>query len=365
MAEDYYTVLNVTKRASQDELKKAYRKLAIQWHPDKNKGDSAAEEKFKKISEAYDVLSDTEKRARYDQFGHAAFQQGQQGNRGPSPGHDPFDIFNTFFGGGAGGGSHPFGNPGSNFNEQFFTREGPRSSRDHPGSNLKMEVEVKLKDIIKEKSINLSYTREDQCNTCNGQGRTSNSSTTTCDQCGGRGAIYRQMGVMQLEQACPYCEGSGSIIKNPCGKCHGNGRTSKKVNTNIKIPIGAHTGMKLRVSGMGNYDKGGFGDLYVFISVQNDETYERNGDDIIRRLQISFAEMILGTELKIDSLYGKVKIRIPKLSKPEKVLRINDHGIPNMNTHKKGDMYLIVQPEFPTKLSDDQRRILELYKKTK
>tara|TARA_B100000676_G_scaffold297223_1_gene338651 strand:+ start:166 stop:1239 length:1074 start_codon:yes stop_codon:yes gene_type:complete len=355
MTEDYYTVLNVTKNASQDELKKAYRKLAIKWHPDKNKGDEVAEEKFKKISEAYEVLSDETKRAQYDQFGHSAFQQGHQG---PPPGQNPFDIFNSFFG----GGGHPHGNPGGSFHE-FFTRDNPRGTRHQPGSNLKMEVEVTLKDIIKEKSINLSYTRNDQCSSCNGKGQTANSSTTTCGQCGGRGAVYRQMGVMQLEQPCGLCQGTGTIIKNPCGTCRGNGYTSKKVNTNIKIPMGSHSGMKLRVSGMGNYDKGGFGDLYVFISVKNDETYERDGDDILRNLRVPFADMILGTEKKVDSLYGKVRVQIPKLTKPDAVLRVTSHGVPNMNTHKKGDMYIILQPEFPTKLSDTQRSALELYRK--
>jgi molecular chaperone DnaJ len=358
MAEDYYNTLNVTKTATQVELKKAYRKLAIKWHPDKNNGEASAEAQFKKISEAYDILSDESKRAQYDQFGHAAFQQAR-GNGQGNPTQDPFDIFNSFFGG-TPGGQHPRGNPGS-----FFTREGPGRERQNAGSNLKMDIEVKLTDIIKEKSINLSYTREDKCNNCKGSGKTSKSTEVTCGQCGGRGAVYRQMGVMQLEQPCHHCDGQGTITRNPCGICRGNGRTNKKVNTNVKIPMGSHSGTKLRVSGMGNYAPGGFGDLYVFISVKNDELYDRDGDDLIRKLQVSYLDMILGTEQTIDSLYGKVRIKIPELSKPETVMRITEYGLPNMNTHRKGDMYLIVQPEFPSNITQDQKAILQLLKKAK
>ena len=352
MSEDYYNLLNVSKSATSEELKKAYRKLAIKWHPDKNKGDQAAEETFKKISEAYDVLSDDTKRSQYDQFGHSAFSQNRQG---PPPGHDPFDIFNSFF-----GGARVNQGPGG-----FFTREGNGRNSKVRGSDLKMEVELKLKDIIREKSIKISYNRNNQCKRCKGSGQTDGSSVTKCGVCGGRGAVYRNMGVMQIEQPCNRCKATGSIIRNPCGTCGGDGIVNEKVNTNVKIPVGSHAGTRLRVSGMGNYDKGGFGDLYVFILIRNDEVYDRDTDDVIRKLSIPFEDMLLGSELQVDSLYGNVKVRIPKLSQPENVLRIKEHGIPNMNTHKKGDMYLVLHPEFPTKLSDSQISVLELYKKTK
>ena len=173
------------------------------------------------------------------------------------------------------------------------------------------------------------------------------------------------MGVMQIEQLCPSCNGSGRILRNPCNKCEGSGASHKKMNTKVKIPVGSHNGTRLRVSGMGNYDKGGHGDLYVFISIKNDGIYERNGDDVIRKLHIPFEDMILGQLQTIDSLYGKVKLKIPQLSKPDAVLRVTDHGIPNMNTHRKGDMYIVLSPEFPTNLSGEQESILKLYKKTK
>ena len=214
--EDYYNILNVTKNSSSADIKKAYRKLAIKWHPDKNQGNAEAEEKFKQISEAYEVLSDDSKRAQYDQFGHAAFQQGggHQHHGGFPGGQDPFDMFNSFFNGGGG--------PNQGGFNGFFTREnGKRTRTKSVGSNLKLDVEVRLKDIIKEKSINLSYTRDDKCNPCGGTGQTEHSSHAQCGQCGGRGVLYRNMGIMQIEQPCNHCSGTGSIIRNPCGSCGG------------------------------------------------------------------------------------------------------------------------------------------------
>lgn len=360
MNNDYYTTLSVSKTASSDEIKKAYRKLAIKWHPDKNKGDAAAEEQFKKISEAYEVLSDENKKAQYDQFGHAAFQQGP----GPSAGgfqggRDPFDMFDSFFNQGRGQSSGPGGFNG------FFTREnGKKSRKNIVGSNLKLDVEVKLKDIIKEKSINLSYTRNDRCNSCDGSGTTTQSSHVSCNACGGRGVLYRNMGIMQIEQECSNCSGSGTMIKNPCNNCRGSGVTARKTNTTVKIPVGCHSGIKLRVSGLGNYDKAGYGDLYVFIHVLNDEIYDRDGDDVIRKLDINFYDLLLGTELEIESLYGNVKVKIPRMSKSDQILKVKDHGVPSMSSHRKGDMFLILNPKFPTEITDEQKSILQLYKKS-
>ena len=307
------------------------------------------------------MLSDDAKRAQYDQFGHAAFQQGggsRPGGGFPGGGQDPFDMFDQFFGGGGGG-----PNPGG-FNG-FFTREnGRRTSKKVVGSNLKMDVEVKLQDITKEKSVNLSYTRNDRCDPCNGTGQTSNSTHSQCGHCGGRGVMYRNMGIMQIEQQCGYCNGSGTVIKNPCGTCRGTGISSKKAHATVKIPMGSHSGIKLRVSGMGNYDKAGYGDLYVFIHVLNDEMYERDGDDIIKKLKVNFYDLMLGTELKVESLYGDVKIKVPKMSKPEQILKVKDFGVPNMSSHRKGDMFLILSPEFPESITDEQRSLLETYKNT-
>jgi len=356
IAEDYYNILNISKSASADEIKKAYRKLAVKWHPDKNK-DPGAEDRFKKISEAYDILSDESKRSQYDQFGHAAFQQGGGHGGGFPGGHDPFDIFDSFFKRGNSGQRGGF--------DGFFTRESNgRQNRNNLGSNMKANVEVRQQDIIKEKSINLSYNRDDKCNPCNGTGQSDQSHSSVCMQCGGRGSVIRNMGILQMEQECPVCSGSGTMIKNPCTSCGGRGISSKKMNTNIKIPIGVHSGMKLRMSDLGNYDKGGYGDLYVFIHVLNDEIYKRDGDDIIRDLETNFVDMILGTQIELDSLYGKVKLKVPPKSKPESVLRVNEYGIPNMNTHNKGDMYVVLKPKFPSELSDVQTKILKEYKQT-
>lgn len=350
MNEDYYTLLNVTKNSSQDEIKKAYRKLAIKWHPDKNKDNPDAEEQFKKISEAYDVLSDENKKAQYDQFGHDAFKQHQSGGR---PQQDPFDIFDSFFGGRSGG----FGGGG------FFTREGNgRTSRNQVGSNLKIDVEVKLEDIIKEKTLNIAFNRNDKCTQCNGTGQTNTSSIVSCHVCGGRGAVYRQMGPMQMEQICPSCGGAGTTIRNPCSPCRGSGKFTKKMNTTINIPIGSHNGIKLRLSDMGNYDRGGYGDLYVVVHVRNHEMYDRDGDDLIRNLDVDFYNMILGSTQKIDTLHGSINLKIPPLSKPESILKISSHGIPNMNTHNKGDLFLVIKPKFPASITDTQQEILEKYK---
>lgn len=356
MNEDYYSLLNVTKDASQSDIKKAYRKLAIKWHPDKNKGDTNAEEKFKQISEAYEVLSDEGKKAQYDQFGHNVFKQQQSGGRQQQ--QDPFDVFSSFFGGTGGGG----------FNH-FYTRERRQSNRTttkkHPGTNLKLDAEIQLKDIIKEKTINLSYSRNDRCVTCDGSGQTSSSSFTSCGYCGGRGVIYRNMGIMQMEQPCNNCSGSGTIIRNPCNSCIGSGIETKKVNTSVKIPVGIHSGMKLRVSGMGNYDKGGYGDLFVFIHIKHDEIYDRDGDDLLRKLELNFEDLILGTDINVDSLHGTVNVKIPKNSQPEQILKVREFGIPNMSTNIKGDMYLILTPRFPSNISSDQKEILELYRSSK
>ena len=299
MAEDYYTTLNLDRSATTEQIKKSYRKLAIKWHPDKNKGDANAEEKFKKISEAYDVLSDENKRRQYDQFGHTAFSQQSQGRGGFQ--HDPFDIFNSFFGGNAGASG------GSGFNSSFFTRESNgRNTRNQVGSNLKIDVEVSLEDIIKDKKINLSFNRQDKCNSCKGTGQTNESSVQSCRVCGGNGRVYRQLGPMQMEQQCPSCGGQGTMISNPCRSCSGNGVTQKKINTSINVPMGSHSGVKLRLADLGNYDKGGYGDLYVYIFVKPHKLYDRDSDDVIKKLELSFEDMILGSTQTIDSLYGSV-----------------------------------------------------------
>jgi len=356
MSEDYYSILNVSKSATSDELKKAYRKLAIKWHPDKNKDNPSAEAEFKKITEAYEVLSDSTKRSQYDQLGHRSFKEHSQGGGRGTGGfqHDPFDFFNSFFGGNA------------HNSNSFFTREGNgRTSQGRKsGSNLKIDIEVSLEDLIREKEVNLSYDRNDKCKSCSGTGKTNSSSIVSCGVCGGRGAVYRQMGPMQMEQICHACNGEGTTVKNPCNPCSGHGYIHNKMKTSVNIPVGCHSGVKLRLSNLGNYDKGGYGDLYVFVHVKTHSTYDRDGDDLIRNLKVEFYDMILGTSLKIDTLYGNINLKIPSNSKPDAVLKVNSHGVPNMNTHKKGDMFCVLKPNFPESISSDQIQLLQLYKKS-
>ena len=355
MKEDYYILLGVSKTATPEELKKAYRKLAVKWHPDKNKGDADAEEKFKKISEAYDVLSNEQKRAQYDQFGHDAFSQGSGGN----PGQDPFDIFNSFFGGGGGG--SPFGN--------FFTRDGGnRTNRNEPqtGSNLKIDIEVQIKDLINDINHTVTYTRDGKCKSCSGTGETKDSFYKTCPTCGGNGVVYQRIGPMQMEQPCPTCGGSGQQLQNGCRPCNSSGLQSEKINTKIKIPKGCQSGVKLRITNQGNFGRGGsYGDLYVIVSVRRDPYFERDGDDLICTEDISFYDMILGTKKVINSVHGKVNVNIPPNTQPDSVLRVSKYGLPSMrNPDSLGDMYVVVKPGFPKSTSVEQKSILDLYRKT-
>jgi len=362
MSEDYYKILNVSKSASKDELKKAYRKLAIKWHPDKNKDNPEAEEKFKEISEAYDILSDENKRAQYDQFGHSAFKQGGMGGNAGFQG-DPFDMFNSFFNGGAGpGGFGDFFDSGMG-----GTRESYGKQKNASGSNLKIDIEVSLQEIINETNKKINYTRNGLCNACSGTGQTEHSRLKNCTQCGGAGAVYRRMGPMQVQQTCPTCGGLGTILQNPCTPCQGSGIMEEKINTNVKIPKGCQSGVKLRMTDMGNFGgrDGSFGDLFVVIYVRKDSYFERDGNDLICEEKIDFYDMILGGTKTIKSLYGKVNVKIPRGSQPETVLRVGDYGLPNMRSDTvKGDLFVVLKPKFPEKINSEQQSILELYKKS-
>lgn len=352
MKEDYYTLLGVSKTASANELKKAYRKLAIKWHPDKNKDDSTAEEKFKQISEAYEVLSDETKRAQYDQFGHQAFEQGGRDGGFHS---NPFDIFNSFFGGGGGG----------IFSDFFGGNSDPQVAQGRPGASLRFDMQVTLDDIIRGVSRDIKYNKEDKCKSCKGTGKTSHTQTIKCTQCDGHGQVIRQMGIMQMQQICPSCSGEGYNIVNPCLSCNGHGVVATTTKVKIKIPKGSHTGTKLKIAGGGNQSKSGpAGDLYVIIRIKNHEYFNREGDDLICEEQINFYDIILGTKLTIPSLHGKVNINVPVNTQPDAILKVKAHGVPNLRTTQLGDLYVIVKVVLPKELSSEQKSILELYKKT-
>ncbi len=352
MKEDYYSLLGVTSSASQEELKKAYRKLAIKWHPDKNKDNPEAEEKFKQISEAYDILSNSQKRQQYDQFGHAAFEQG----RGPAGGGggfhaDPFDMFNSFFGGGG----------GATFSGMFRRQEAKSTT----GASLRIDLEVTLQEIITGVDRELRYEKNEKCPTCRGSGSSTKTKIQSCGTCRGSGTVYRNMGIMQIQQPCPACGGSGQSITDPCGSCEGHGVAPIKTDVKVKIPKGAYTGTKLRVSGGGHECKSGKpGDLYIIVNVKPDSYFDRDGDNLVCKEDVMFYDLLLGSKVKISTPHGHVNVSIPPLTKHEAVLKVTDHGIPNLRTGNLGDLFVMVSAKYPTKLTPEQKGILELYKKS-
>tara|TARA_A100001037_G_scaffold160116_1_gene144300 strand:+ start:28389 stop:29444 length:1056 start_codon:yes stop_codon:yes gene_type:complete len=351
MKDDYYDLLGVAKSATQEELKKAYRKLAIKWHPDKNKDNPDAEEKFKKISEAYEILSDEDKRSKYDQFGHSAFSGNSGGHGGFHS--NPFDIFNSFFGGSAGG----------TFSSFFGNDQGQQTKK---SASLQVAIEVPLKNLVNETERELKYNKHIHCKSCNGSGETSQTTTSVCPQCNGKGAVFRQMGIMQVQQQCPKCSGTGQTITNPCQPCKGRGVVQDRINIKIKIPKGAHTGTRLKIANAGNAIKGGVsGDLYVTIHVIDDPKFSRQGDDIFSEEFVDFIDMILGTKKTIQSIRGNVNITIPSLTQSDAILNVKSQGLPNLRTNHIGDMYVTLRTKIPKTLSHEQKSILELYKKSK
>ena len=352
MKKDYYDILGVSKSVSSDELKKAYRKLAIQWHPDKNKDNPEAENKFKEISEAYEVLSDSGKREKYGQFGHAAFQQG---GRAQHSGFNPFDIFNSAFGGGGG------------FDE--FFGGGPRGHHDVSlrGESLRVGVEVTLKEVINGTNREIRYERNDKCNKCNGTGETNQTRYQQCHQCAGRGHVVRNMGIMQMQQTCPVCQGTGEMVTNPCGKCHGQRVSRVKSTVKVSVPRGANDGTQLKVNGKGNAPQHGhtYGDLFVVVRIKKDSKFTREGDNIITKRTIDFTKAILGGEEIIPSLHGRVSIKIPSGTQPGTYLKVTEHGTPNLRTGHLGDMIVIVEVEIPKKLSEKQKTVLQGFNKLK
>lgn len=350
---DFYEVLGVNKGASDDEIKKAYRKLAKKYHPDLNPDDSSAEQKFKEVSEAYEILSDKEKRARYDQFGHAGVDPnfgagGNTGGFGGFGGFDMGDIFGDIFGGGFGG-----------FGGRSSTRRGPQR-----GSNVSAEVTITFKEAAFgcEKEINLY--RIETCPDCSGSGAKPGTEVTTCSVCGGRGQVTTTqrtiLGNMQTVTTCSACGGKGKVAKEPCGKCAGKGRVKKGRKIKVKIPAGIDDGQTISLSGQGNAGEQGApsGDLYVSVYVKPSSTFERNGFDVSYKMDISFAEAALGATVEVPTLDGKVKYEIPEGTQPGTVFRFKGKGIPYLKRSGRGDQYVMVNVVVPKKLSGKQKELL-------
>lgn len=357
MPKDFYETLGVSKSASEAEIKKAYRKLAIKYHPDKNQGDKDSEEKFKEISQAYEVLSDSNKRTQYDQFGHAAFTGAGRGGGGGF--HDPFDIFSQVFGGaGAGGGGSIF--------EELFGMGGGRSRRGGPmdGADLRYDLEVDFEDAVFGADKKIKIPRMETCSSCKGSGCAEGASRQTCNRCGGSGQVSLSQGFFSVRQTCPSCNGEGQTITNPCKKCHGEGRIRAEKNLKIHIPPGIDTGSRLRVAneGEGGIKGGQQGDLYVVMHVKPHEIFQRDGSDILCELPIDYPTAALGAVVEVPTITGKAKMKIPAGTQNGTVLRMRDKGMPSLRGGGRGDQHVRIFIEVPKKLNKEQKELLEKYK---
>lgn len=358
---DYYELLGVSRDASESDLKKAYRKLAVKYHPDKNPGDAEAEAKFKEISEAYDVLKDADKRAAYDRYGHAAFKSGGMGNPGGGMGgmggHDPFDIFREAFGGGGGGGGGIF--------EEFFGGGGGGQSRGGAshGSDLRYDLEISLEEAAKGTEKEIKYRRPVSCKKCSGSGAEPGSSKVTCGTCGGAGQVTSNRGFISFRQVCPSCQGAGQTIEKPCGDCRGEGRVMDSSTVKVRIPAGVSTGSKLRSAGKGEagHMGGQAGDLYIIIHVKEHELFERHDNDLFCEVPIKFTLAALGGSISVPTLFGKGSLKIPAGTQTGTTFRLREQGIPALRGGRKGDLLIRVQVEVPTKLNSDQKAKLEDY----
>jgi len=360
---DYYEILGVGRSASAEEIKKAYRKTALKYHPDRNPDDKAAEEKFKEAAEAYEVLSDAQKKARYDQFGHAA-GAGNPGGGAYGGGNmnveDIFehfgDIFGDFFGGGAAGGG---------FGGQQRTRRGrPRGER---GQNLRVKLMLSLEEIAKGAKKQIKIKRFSTCSPCQGTGAKDSNSYHTCSTCNGNGVVVRVsetfLGRMQTQTTCPTCRGEGRQVTAKCSSCSGDGRAYVEDTVTIDVPAGVEEGMQLSMSGKGNAGKrgGGSGDLIILIEEKEHESLTRDGQNLIHDLYVSFPEAALGVNIEVPTIDGKAKIKIPEGTQSGKVFRLKGKGLPKVNGSRRGDQLVHVNVWTPKKLSKQQRKVLETW----
>ena len=336
---DYYEVLGVTKSSTEVEIKKAYRTLAVQYHPDKNPGDATAEEKFKECAEAYAVLSDAQKRAQYDRFGH----QGMGGG-GFDPGFSNIeDIFDLF-----------------GFGDMFGGRQRTRSSVQR-GSDLRYDLEISLEDAANGKDEKLEIPRLETCPECTGSGAEKGTTAEACIACAGSGQTRYQQGFFSVMRTCPNCSGKGKIIRNPCKECRGQGRIEKEKTLEIKIPAGVETGSRLRVTGEGEagVNGGPSGDLFVVIHVKEHEVFERQGANLYSAVPISFAQAALGADIKVRTLEGEEELKVPAGTQTGTVFRIKSKGMPELGGRGRGDLFVAVTLITPKTLSKEQRKLLE------
>jgi molecular chaperone DnaJ len=345
---DYYEVLGVEKSADGDTIKKAYRKLAMQYHPDKNPGDAAAEEKFKECASAYEILSNADKRARYDQFGHAAFQQGRGGGGGGFSDVDDIfsqfgDIFGDFFGGGR------------------SSSRSRRGSGPRKGSDLRYVTEISLKDVVLGVEKDIEFETEESCSVCKGTGAEKGSKPEACATCGGHGQVRVSQGFFQMQTTCPTCQGQGSVIKDPCKPCRGKGRQKQQRNIRLTVPAGVDSGVRLRVAneGEGGYLGGHPGDLFVEIRVADDERFERQENDLYTKFKVPYLQLLLGGNVEIPTVTGTIELEIPKGTEVGSALRVSSEGIPSLRGGRRGDLFVVVDVAFPKKLSKPEEELLK------
>ena len=347
---DYYEVLGLGRNATEEEVKRAYRKLAVKFHPDKNPDDPHSEEKFKELGEAYDVLMDPDKRAAYDRFGHAAFSQGGAGFGGGF--HDPFDIFREVFGaGGIGGGIF----------ETFFGGGAGRGEDRQRGSDLRYDMEIRLEEAALGVDKEIEIEKLDICSKCNGSGAEAGSRAISCPTCGGRGQVISSRGFFQVSQTCPRCRGAGEILEKPCPKCHGEGRVEKLSRVELKIPAGIREGSRLRSSrnGEAGIRGGPPGDLYVVIHIKEHKIFQREGDNLYCEVPIPFSIAALGGEVDVPTLEGKAQLKVPAGTQSGQMFKLRGKGIININGRDRSDLLARLIVEVPSRLSAEQRRKLE------
>jgi molecular chaperone DnaJ len=344
---DCYEVLGVERSAEAEEIKKAYRKLALKYHPDKNPGDKTAEEKFKELGEAYEILSDPQKRALYDQHGHAAFDR-RAGGYGAGGFHDPFEIFREVFGGGG-------------IFEDFFGGGRPDSTQPQRGNDLRYDMEITFEEAAHGCEKEVAVTKPEPCDACQGTGAEPGSRIRTCSACGGRGQVINSRGIFSISQTCPHCHGAGRVLEKPCRACRGDGRRDRPSKIKLRIPPGVDTGSRLRSAGNGEagFRGGPPGDLYVVLHVQAHAIFQRDGDDLLCEVPVSFVQAALGADIEVPALEGRTPIKVPPGTQPGTLFRLKGKGIKNVQGYGRGDLHVRINVEVPTHLSPAQKAKLQ------
>lgn len=346
--QDYYEVLGLQKGATEQEIKKSYRRMAMKYHPDRNPDDAEAEQNFKQVKEAYEILSDSKKRAAYDQFGHAGVDPSAGGGFGG--GADAFsdifgDVFGDIFGGGRGGGGR---------------------SRSNRGADLRYTLELDLEEAVRGTEVQIKVPTLIVCNTCDGSGAKKGSSPISCSMCGGVGQVRMQQGFFSVQQTCPRCHGKGKTIKDPCGSCRGKGRVEENKTLSVKIPPGVDNGDRVRLAGEGEagVDGGPAGDLYVQVAVREHKVFERDGKHLYCEVPISFADAAIGGELEVPTLDGRVMLKVPPETQTGKVFRLRNKGVAPVRGGSTGDLLCRVVIETPVKLNKKQKALLKEFQES-